>query len=313
MRILIACLTSALALSGAAPAVASPDPCPPVIKGSAPKLHPEGVTYDPIRDRFLVGSVVHGTVSVVQPDGSARTLVDEPALITTMGLAVDVRRGRLLVVNGDVGISKKSTPETIGKIAGLGVYDLRTGRRIAYHDLGALDPSRKHFGNDVAIAPDGTAYVTDSHSGTIYRVPLRGKATIAFRDDRLLPVGAGNGANGIVRLPTGQFLIAHSSGRALYKLSGSVLTQVTAAAPVGAPDGLLLRGGALLAIDNTRANRVITLRSPDNWKTASVTASVAWPEPAPTTMAHSRCGVYVLSGRLDQLNPGTDEFWLRRL
>ncbi|HEU5470923.1 MAG TPA: hypothetical protein VFV67_09750 [Actinophytocola sp.] len=299
----------------AAPAVAGAAGCPELIAGSAPLLHPEGVTYWPERDRFLVGSVTHGTVSVVRPNGSVRTLVEDPTLITTMGLAVDARRDRLLVVNGDVGISEHSTPETIRKVAGLGIFDLRTGRRIAYHDLGALVPEREHFGNDVTIAPDGTAFVTDSFAGAVYRVPVRGAPSVEIRDDRLTPVVRGNGANGIVRHPKGFLLIAHSSGRALYKLAGSDLTQVVIGEPIGAPDGLLLDGrGTLHAIDNTAANRVITLRSTDDWTTAALTASRAWPEPAPTTMARGRCGIYVLSGRLDQLPPvGSDEFFLRRL
>ncbi|MFB9905005.1 hypothetical protein [Allokutzneria oryzae] len=288
--------------------------CPEVVQGSAPRLHPEGVAFDPTRDRFLVGSVRHGTVSVANPDGTVRTLVDDPQLITTMGLAVDVRRGRVLVANGDVAIGTRTSPATLNKTAGLGVYDLRTGGRIAYHDLGALDPARKHFGNDIALAPDGTAYVTDSYSGAVYRVPLSGPATVLLRDDRLMPTGSGNGANGIVLHPKGYLLIAHSSGRALYKLDGTALSRVTVDQAIGAPDGLLLdHDGALHAIDNTSANRVITLASKDDWATATLTASQAWSDPAPTTMARGRCGIYVLSGRLDQLGQGSDEFWLRRL
>jgi sugar lactone lactonase YvrE len=287
--------------------------CPDLVVGSAPRLHPEGVAYSPTQDRFLVGSVTHGTVSVVQPGGSVRTLVDDPALITTMGLAVDARRGRLLVVNGDVGISDRSIPETIRKAAGLGIYDLRTGHRIAYHDLGALDPDRDHFGNDVAIGEDGTAFVTDSFNGAVYRVPVHGRPSILIRDDRLVPAGRGNGANGIVLHPRGFLLIAHSSGHALYKLAGRQLTQVTVDQEIGAPDGLLLdSNGALHAIDNTAANRVVTLDSPDDWTTARVTGQ-PWPDPAPTTMARGRCGTYVLSGRLDQLPNGSDEFLLRKL
>jgi len=289
--------------------------CPDLITGSGPLLHPEVVAYSPRQKRFLVGSVTHGTVSVVRPDGTVRTLVEDPALITTMGLAVDARRGRVLVVNGDVGISDHSTPDTIRKVAGLGVYDLRTGHRIAYHDLAALDPDHDHFGNDVAVTPDGTAYVTDSFSGAVYRVPLHGEPSILLRDDRLMPAGSGNGANGIVAHPDGFLLVAHSSGRALYKLAGDELTQVTVDQPIGAPDGLLLDpDGALHAIDNTAANRVVTLRSTDGWATAGLAESVSWPDPAPTTMARGDCGTYVLSGRLDQLPPvGSDEFFLRRL
>lgn len=288
--------------------------CPDLITGSAPRLHPEGVAYSPEQNRFLVGSVTHGTVSVVRPGGSVRTLVDDPALITTMGLGVDRRRGRLLVVNGDVDLSDRSTPETVRRTAGLGIYDLRTGHRIAYHDLGALDPDREHFGNDVAIARDGTAFVTDSFNGAVYRVPRHGTPSILIRDDRLMPVGRGNGANGIVLHPKGFLLIAHSSGHALYKLAGTRLTRVGIDQEIGAPDGLRLNpDGSLHAIDNTAANRVVTLDSADGWATARLTVSRPWPDPAPTTMAHSRCGTYVLSGRLDQLPTGSDEFLLRRL
>jgi sugar lactone lactonase YvrE len=300
--------------TGGAVGNAEPGRCPDLITGSAPRLHPEGVAYAPALKRFLVGSVTHGTVSVVKPGGSVRTLVEDPALITTMGLAVDARRGRLLVVNGDVGISDHSTPETTRKTAGLGIYDLRDGHRIAYHDLGALDPDHEHFGNDVAIARDGTAFVTDSFSGAVYRVPLDGAPNVLLRDDRLMPAGSGNGANGIVLHPDGFLLIAHSSGRALFKLDGDRLTQVTVEAPIGAPDGLLLdRSGALHAVDNTADNRVVTLASTDDWTTARLAKSQPWPDPAPTTMTRTDCGTYVLSGRLDQLPTGSDEFLLRKL
>lgn len=288
--------------------------CPDLVSGSAPRLHPEGVAYSPNQNRFLVGSVTSGSVSVVQPRGSVRTLVEDPLLITTMGLVVDARRGRLLVVNGDVGISERSTPDTVRKTAGLGIYDLRTGRRIAYHDLGALDPERDHFGNDVAVADDGTAFVTDSFNGAVYQVPVHGRPSILVRDDRLMPAGGGNGANGIVLHPEGFLLVAHSSGHALYKLADERLTQVAVDQEVGAPDGLLLdSSGALHAVDNTVANRVITLDSPDDWTTARLVDSQPWPDPAPTTMTRGRCGIYVLSGRLDQLPAGGDEFFLRKL
>src|ERR1700754_2726300 len=123
--------TGVLAASGGASGEESGHaPCPGLVSGSAPRLHPEGVTYSPDGHRFLVGSVTHGTVSAVRPDGTVRTLVDDPALVTTMGLAVDARRGRLLVVNGDVGISDRTTPETLNKTAGLGIYDVHSGHRI---------------------------------------------------------------------------------------------------------------------------------------------------------------------------------------
>ena len=319
--LLVPAIIATLLVTPTAQATAPPQ-CVDTLIGSAPTLHPEGITYDPIRNRFLVGSITHGTVSVVNPDGSARTFVDDPTLITTMGLSVDLLRGRVLVVNGDIGRGDRSRPETIRKTAGLGIYSLLTGHRIRYVDLGALDPEHGHFGNDVAVAPNGTAYVTDSISGAIYRVPLFGQPSILLRDDRLTPVVAGNGANGIVLHPRGFLLAAQSSGRALYRVpldDPSMIEKVAIVDPIGAPDGLLLdrKDGqdGLLAIDNTRANRVLRLVSTDGWHTATVQVSNPWPDPAPTTMARSRCGIYVLTGRLDLLQQGmpSDEFRLRRL
>ena len=322
---ILAALLAAPAAAGAQPEAAArleAPRCPDTLIGSAPTLHPEGIAYDPLRDRFLVGSLPHGTVSVVNRDGSVRTLVDDPMLITTMGLHVDLLRGRVLAVNGDVGLAQRSTPDTIRKTAGLGIYNLFTGNRIRYVDLGALDPEHGHFGNDVAVALDGTAYVTDSISGAIYRVPVHGAPSVLVRDDRLTPVVRGNGANGIVLHPGGFLLVAQSSGRALYKVplsNPTMIEQVGVDAPIGAPDGLLLdRSGGddgLLAIDNTAANRVIRLVSTDNWHTATLARNLPWPDPAPTTMARGRCGIYVLTGRLDLLQTGTpsDEFRLRRI
>ncbi|MEV4252185.1 hypothetical protein AB0J52_03335 [Spirillospora sp. NPDC049652] len=72
-------------------------------------------------------------------------------------------RGRLLVANADPGVGVKTTPATAKHIAGVGVYDLRTGRRVRYVDLAKVaGDGGEHFGNDMAVAPDGTFYATDS-------------------------------------------------------------------------------------------------------------------------------------------------------
>jgi sugar lactone lactonase YvrE len=320
MRILVM-LTAAASIGIGVPSasgVATPhNSCPETVRGSGTTLHPEGIAYDQGRDRFLIGSVKHGMVSVVGADGVAHTLIDDPALITTMGITVD--GDRVLVVNGDIGVADRTSDATNGKTAGLGIYDRRTGKRIRYVDLGALDPSRGHFGNDVAVAADGTAYVTDSISGAVYQVGPDGHASVLVRDDRLTPVGSGNGANGIVLHPGGYLLVAQSSGKALYRIPldhPDQISEVTVDAPIGAPDGLLLDGPGLLhAVDNTSANRVVDLKSDDDWHTATLAQGRAWADPAPTTMARGRCGIYVLTGRLDLLLSGTpsDEFLMRKI
>ncbi|MCX2949435.1 hypothetical protein [Lentzea sp. NEAU-D7] len=307
-RILISLLVLLLT-----PAVAHASPaCASVITGNGPSLHPEGVAYDPLRHRFLVGSVTHGTVSRVDPSGQARTLVDDPWLITTMGLAVDARRGRVLVTNADLGLADRSRPETTRAFAGLGVYDLRTGRVLHRVTLAA---GAGHFANDVALGPDGTAYVTDSIAGTIYRVTPDGEAsTFVQHPDLAQPPAGGWGLNGIAHV--GDKLVAALSGA--HKLVviplGDPRDVTTISAPIGAPDGLLALGrDRVVLVDNT-ANRVVEVRTRDRWRTAEVVRETAWPDKAPTTLTNTPCGVYAVAGRLDVLLTGgrSDEFVLRK-
>ncbi|WHT16041.1 hypothetical protein N8J89_23215 [Crossiella sp. CA-258035] len=312
-------LTVALTAGLVAPAGAAPAHCPSVIQGSGPSIHPEGVAYDAVRGRFLIGSVTHGTVSVVGPDHRAVTLVDDPRLVTTMGLAVDHRRGRVLVTNADLGRGDRTSPETRNQLAGLGIYDLRTGRALHYLDLGALIPDTQNFANDVALGPDGTAYVTDSLAGAVYRVTTDGRADVLVRDPGLAgAVGSGWGLNGIVHTPHGLVGALSAKGSLVrIPLWGPEKFQlVSVDAPIGKPDGLLVRpGNRMLAVDNTAANRVVELRSTDSWRSAVVTASTPWADKAPTTLAATHCGPYALAGRLDVLLGGgrSDEFVLRRL
>jgi sugar lactone lactonase YvrE len=309
-RILISLF--AFLLLSASPATAAAHP--PVIMGNGPSLHPEGVTYDPVRHRFLVGSVTHGTVSRVAPDGKAHTLVDDQWLITTMGLAVDPHRGRVLVTNADLGRADRSKPETTRAFAGLGVYDLRTGKPIHRVTL-ATGPG--HFANDVALAPDGTAYVTDSISGTVYRVTPDGTATtLVQHPDLAQPTTGGWGLNGIVHL--GDKLVAALSGaRKLAVIPlGDPHHVTTISAPIGAPDGLLaLDRNRILLVDNTAANRVVEVRTKDRWQTVEIVREVKWPDKAPTTLTKTPCGAYAVAGRLDVLLAGgrSDEFVLRRV
>lgn len=302
-----------------APANAETAHCPPVIQGTGPSIHPEGVAYDAGRGRFLIGSVTHGTVSVVGRDHRAVTLVDDQRLVTTMGLAVDDRRGLVFAVNGDLGRGDRTSPATKYELAALGVYDLRTGKVVRYHDLGALIPGTQNFGNDVAVGPDGTAYVTDSLAGAVYRVTPEGRASVLVRDPQLAgAVGAGWGLNGIVVTPHG-LLGALSAKGAIVRIplrEPEKFQIVSVDASIGKPDGLLaLPGNRLLAVDNTAANRVVELRSGDGWRSARVTASTPWADKAPTTLANTHCGSYALAGRLDVLLGGgrSDEFVLRRV
>ena len=287
-----------------AAAASSSTSLPDVLRPVASNLFPEGVAWDPSRHALLVGSfATPARISAVGADGVARTVVSDPSLPGFAGLKVDARRHRIVAVYGN--------PATPGP-SGVAMYDLATGRRTHLVDLsgGAV--------NDLTLDPRGTAYVTDAQAGAVYRVDPAGHATTLVRDPRLLPP---IGANGIVWHPRGFLVVVNYSTGRLFRLDPRhpALTEIHAPALVGG-DGLALRpDGTLIVVTNALAGLAGSRPAVHELALLGHIAvplrTRAWPDPAPTTVAVTPSGAYVLDGRLDHFLAGTPatDFVLRRL
>jgi sugar lactone lactonase YvrE len=293
---------------------------PAVVNGHAPALHPEGIAYDPSRRAFLVGSVRHGTVSVVAPDGSATTLVDDPRMPSTAGVHVDAVRGRILVTYGDIGVADRTEPNPEFRRAGLGIFDLRTGAALHVVDL-AVGPT--HLANDVTVDRAGNAYVTDSASDVIYRVDPAGHGSVFVQDARFATTTVG--INGIVWHPDGYLLVGKYDTGQVFRVNTvgpPRVTEVRLDRPLVGADGIALRGnGTLIVVTNTLsaptgADAVTVLGLRSGGRVAHEASSTPWPVPFPTTIAVSPFGSYAVSGELNVLLGGggtSDTFTLRRL
>jgi sugar lactone lactonase YvrE len=251
---------------------------------------PEGVEYDAENRRILTGSLSEGSIFQIHPDGRVTTAIADPDLVSSVGIEVDSQRNRLLVANSD-----RAVFEGVGTgQAMLGIYDLSTGSRIAMIDLvGAIEDAPAdmgHFANDVAVAADGTAYVTDTFANLVYRVDTNHQASIFYQPDSAEPLGP----NGIVVHPDGYLLVA--GGETLWKVP---LDSPNAAAPVALPesipgqDGLVWMPDGRLAIVSNSSNRVVALTSSDGWVTAQL-AGVAPYEVQGTTAAVVGDDLYVV-------------------
>jgi len=311
-------LNVATATPGSA-GTAAAAPCP-VIHGTGDSPYPEAVTWDPTRRAFLVGSVRHGTVSVLRPDGTLATLVSDRRMVSTFGLKVDAAHGRLLVTFGDLGLGTRSTPETTNQLSGLGIFDLATGAPIRLVDLSI--GAGPHLANDVALDGRGNAYVTDTLGDAIFRVDRSGRIRGQIRDARF--ASDGFGLNGIVYHPDGYLLTARYDTGELFRISpdGSDIRSVKIDRPFVGADGFALRrDGSLLVATNslgvaggTDAVRVLHPRG--NWLRADTGRITApWPDHTPTSIALTPAGAYVLSGQLGVLLGGDatlNQFTLRR-
>ena len=157
---------------------------PDTIKIQNQSLYPEGVSYDSKGKRYFISSLKQGIVVEVKDDGTNTKFIDDATLISTISVKVDEPRDRILVCNSDPGVSVKTSPKTQKKIAGVGVYGLSDGKKIAYHDLAKLNADdAAQFCNDMVIDNKGNVYVTNSFAPVIYKIPTEGEPSIFLKDD----------------------------------------------------------------------------------------------------------------------------------
>jgi sugar lactone lactonase YvrE len=129
------------------------DPGPLLLPGD--QVFPEGVTLRPGTDQFFVTSTHDGTIFRGRLGRARTTVFLRPGSFgRTSANGIKATRDRL-VIAGSV-------------LNRIDVVDLRTGASVRRFDTGSGG-----LVNDIAIAPNGDAYATDSGRGLIFRIPAR--------------------------------------------------------------------------------------------------------------------------------------------
>lgn len=273
-----------------------------------PNLFPEGVEYDRRNDRFLVSSVTRGDIGSVNAEGDYEVFIDDPALTSTTGLEINRSRNLLYVANA---------PGSVG------VYDVNNGTRKRLINLAALLPSAPIFVNDIAMDPQGNAYITNSFSPIIYKITPNGIASIFFQNNTFSTQPGQFGFNGIVygHSNGGYLLVAFSRDNKIIKIpvnNTNAFTTVTLDATLASPDGLLLsKDGKQLHIVNnaggSAAGNVQSFISTDKWRTASLNNSYPTGAVFPTTATSDGKNVYVLYAYLHLRPTGRDMFTIQKV
>ncbi|MGE4055105.1 MAG: hypothetical protein AB7F99_09920 [Vicinamibacterales bacterium] len=283
--------------TGAAPA--APGELPATIVAERGGFIPEGIEYDPKSNRLLAGSLAEGTIFQIHPDGRVTAAISDAELGSSVGIEVDEARDRLLVANSDASVFQG---QGTGQ-AKLGAYNLTTGQQLAMVDLSTAIPNAPadatYFANDVAVADDGTAYVTDTMRAAIYRVTPDYQVTLFHQ----FPPTEGLALNGIVYHSSGYLLVA--GGETLYKVpvdKPAGMTVVKLGQPVAGQDGMVWASNGNLVIVSNSASRVVALRSGDDWASAEVTG-VGQMTGQITTAAVVGDDIYVVSPHFADADP----------
>ncbi|MFC9685531.1 SMP-30/gluconolactonase/LRE family protein [Streptomyces sp. NPDC056948] len=209
------------------------------------KTYPEGIARQHGTPYFYVGSTSDGTIyrgDVHQPATKVFLPGGKDGRTSVAGMKTD-RAGRLIVAGG-----------ATGKVF---VYDTRTRALLHVFDTGRTDV----FLNDVALAPNGDAYISDSVHPALWHItaaelkskrvplPLRvgvdlGKSPIDYN--------AGFNGNGLVVTGDGRYvLLSDYNDYAFYRID--IRTHEIVPIDLGGAkgisgDGLLLRGHTLTAV-----------------------------------------------------------------
>lgn len=264
--------------------------------------YPESFSWSATLGRFLVGSVRHGTVGTVGRDGTYAPFITDDRLVSTVGILADDASGTLWVANADPGVGDRTGSATKGTLAGVGAYDLKTGKPKAYYDLGALRPGA-HFANDVALDRAGNAYVTDSFAPLVYRIDTAGHPSV-FAEDARFRTGEGFNLNGIAVAGDSLLVGQYNTGE-LFRIGLKAPRQVE---PVSLPEPLkgadgfhLVDARHLVVVQNLGVDRTVELASTDGWRSARIVRTQKSAASMPTAATAAGGKLYVLDSRLDTL------------
>jgi len=216
---------------------------------STPNMIPEGIAWDPVADRFYVGSIWQCKILKVDRQGRFTdfTTQKQDGLRHVLGMKVDAERRHLWVASEVGRIARQGIdPADVGW-SGLLKYDLTTGRLIKKHTL--QENGVIHLFNDIALTARGDVFVTDSEYGAVYTVPAATDTLELF-----IPPGELIYPNGITRGASDDVLYVSSSGNTVYRVD----VKSRRYRPLDQPDdislygidGMVFHGNSLVCVQN---------------------------------------------------------------
>lgn len=210
----------------------------------------ESICYDPARDLYVVVNAGiaqnlipnDGYVSLIKPDGSVHTLkwigVTRNGLTLNHPLGSEIANGRLYVADIDT----------------LRWFNLESGA-----PMGSVAVPGALFLNDIAVAPDGTVYATQTgneqpDSWKVYRFSPSGEVSTLISGAPL------NRPNGIAFDPKGNLVVLNMGidDVQTWSTSGQLLTTVKTTDQGN--DGIVVMPDGTMYVSSVRAGTVARIR-----------------------------------------------------
>ncbi|MFF7522069.1 MULTISPECIES: SMP-30/gluconolactonase/LRE family protein [Streptomyces] len=309
-------VASLLVLGGTAPALAASggdaphaaarhhrEPLPASYSIPGDKTYPEGIARQEGTPFFYVGSTSDGTIYRGDVHQSATQVFlpgGQDGRVSVAGMKTD-RAGRLIVAGG-----------ATGKVF---VYDTRSRALLHVFDTGRTDT----FLNDVALAPNGDAYISDSIHPALWH--LTAAELKSNQVQQPLHMGTdlshspmvyddGFNGNGLVVTGDGRYvLLADYNDYAFYRVdlrTHQVVPIDLAGAKGVSGDGLLLKGNTLTAVtelDHPEGQISVLKLSHDYTKAELVRTVHGHGMHSPSTAAVDGCDLLIVNFQFQIADP----------
>jgi len=225
------------------------------------EAHPESITAT-ADGTLYVSNFAGGGVTRIKPGAASGEVWIAPGAFgtrSTFGVLADEASGTLWVCSNDLSALGIKGPSDV-KGAALKGFDLKTGAG----KVSAPFPVSPAICNDIAIGPDGAAYVTNTLGPQILRLKPGSQTLEVWKSDPLLaPAGKEAGLDGIAFGTDGNLYVDTFTTAKLFRIDvkdgqAETVTPLTPSRPLVLADGLrpLGDGSFLLAEGGGRLDRV---------------------------------------------------------
>ena len=212
---------------------------------------PEGIAYDAPSRAFFVGSIAQRRILRVGEGQAVSEFAGERAgLDHVLGIAMDSPR-RILYAASTTALTDVGERQRRNAVF---AFDADSRKLLQRYDV----PAALQL-NDVAVAPGGRVFASDSASGAIYEIAVKGPGPAR----ELVAPNQLRGTNGLAASPDGaRLFVAHSTGLAVVDVSTGAIKRVAnqTRESIAAIDGLYAYQGELIGVQNvTTPGRVILI------------------------------------------------------
>lgn len=199
-----------------------------------PQAVVEGMTYDKKTGKFYFGETLSRKILVYTNDGTPSTSIDagKDGLFSFLGMTVSLQQHLWICGSTELNGKKKMAVFR---------YNLANNRLVSRY----IDTGEAKIFNDIAIAADGSVYITNTNSSSLHIVDtVNGTVNLFVKSDSLLY------ANGITVLGDALYVSAYRGFARVDTKTKEVSLAKLPQGIIAGIDGVYAFGNALIGIQN---------------------------------------------------------------